>query len=98
VIILASEALFSGWQQFLDHLEEMEVLDAPSWRRLIDGTQLAKALDAKPGKWMAAALDVCMAWQFRNPNATDPAEAVKEVKRSADELRIPLKRPGTCEK
>jgi tRNA nucleotidyltransferase (CCA-adding enzyme) len=69
----------------------MEVLDAPSWRRLIDGTQLAKALDVKPGKWMAAALDVCMAWQFRNPKATDPAEAVQEVEMKAKELGIPLK-------
>jgi tRNA nucleotidyltransferase (CCA-adding enzyme) len=88
---LGFEALFLGWQQFLDHLGEMEVLDAPSWRRLIDGTQLAKALDVKPGKWMAAALDVCMAWQFRNPQATDPTEAIEEVKIKAEELRIPLK-------
>jgi tRNA nucleotidyltransferase (CCA-adding enzyme) len=91
VIILGFEALFLGWQQFLDHLREMEVLDAPSWRRLVDGTQLAKALGVKPGKWMAAALDVCMAWQFRNPKATDPAEAVAEVKMKAGELGIPLK-------
>lgn len=87
-----------GWQRFLDHLGEMEVLDAPSWRRLIDGTQLAKALDIKPGKWMGAALDVCIAWQFRNPKATDPAGAVEEVKRRADELGIPLGITGTSEK
>ena len=84
-----------GWQQFLDHLEEMEVLDAPSWRRIIDGTQLAKALNLKPGKWMAAALDVCMAWQFRNPNATDPGGAVEEVKKKAEALGIPRSVPQT---
>ncbi len=76
----------------------MEVLDAPSWKRPIDGTQLAKALDVKPGKWMAAALDVCMAWQFRNPHATDPAGAVEEVKRRADVLGIPLGSPKVSQK
>jgi tRNA nucleotidyltransferase (CCA-adding enzyme) len=82
--------LLSEWQEFFDYLQEMEVLDAPSWRRLIDGTQLAKALGVKPGKWMAAALDVCMAWQFRNPNTTDYAGAVEEVRTRAEELHIPL--------
>lgn len=91
--MIGLEALLVEWQQFLDHLQEMEVLDADSWKRIIDGTQLAKALDVKPDKWMAAALDICMAWQFRNPNATDPAEAVEEVKRRAEELGIPLKTP-----
>jgi len=69
----------------------MEILDAPSWKRLIDGNQLAKALDVKPGRWMAAALDVCMAWQFRNPGATDPAGAIEEVSCRSKELEIPLK-------
>ena len=97
-MILEFEVLFIEWQQFLDHLGEMDVLDAPSWRRLIDGTQLAKALNVKPGKWMAAALDVCMSWQFRNPKATNPAEAVEEVRRRAEALGIPLSVPGTSEK
>jgi tRNA nucleotidyltransferase (CCA-adding enzyme) len=83
-------ALLRGWQKFFDYLLEMDVLDAPSWKRLIDGTQLAKALGVRPGKWMATALDVCMAWQFRNPEATDYAGAVEEVRSRAEELGIPL--------
>lgn len=91
VPIVGYEAVFAGWQQFLDHLLEMDVMNAPSRKRLIDGTQLANALDVRPGKWMAAALDVCMAWQFRHPGMTDLKGAVEEVRARAEELQIPLK-------
>jgi tRNA nucleotidyltransferase (CCA-adding enzyme) len=70
----------------------MEIFDAPSWKRLVDGRQLANALGIKPGKWMAAALQVCMAWQFRNPKETNPAGAIEEVKSKWQELEIPEKR------
>jgi tRNA nucleotidyltransferase (CCA-adding enzyme) len=68
----------------------MDVLNAPSRKRLVDGTQLAKALGVRPGKWMAEALDVCMAWQFRNPDTTDMSGAVEEVRTRAKDLGIPL--------
>lgn len=77
------------WQLFLDHLQEMDVLGAPSLKRIIDGTQLATALGVKPGKWMAGALDACVAWQLRNPGVTDPAGAVEEVNSRRKELGIP---------
>ncbi|KAI8956693.1 hypothetical protein F5Y11DRAFT_139556 [Daldinia sp. FL1419] len=79
------------WQAFLDHLQELDVLEAPSLKRLIDGTQLAKALGVRPGKWMAQALEVCVAWQLRHPEATDPAGAVEEVDGRRAELGIPEK-------
>ncbi|GAP92306.2 putative cca tRNA mitochondrial [Rosellinia necatrix] len=77
------------WKLFLDHLQILDVLDAPSLKRIIDGTQLAEVLGVKPGKWMANALDVCFAWQFRHPDATDPAGAIDEVKSRRIELDIP---------
>ncbi|KAF2968274.1 hypothetical protein GQX73_g5336 [Xylaria multiplex] len=66
------------WQLFLDHLSELNVLDAPSMKRIIDGTQLARALGVKPGKWMTGALEVCVRWQLRHPDMTDPAGAIEE--------------------
>lgn len=89
--ITGFETVLSGWQQFLDHLREMDLMSAPSRKRLIDGTQLANALEVKPGRWMAAALDACMAWQFRNPDLSDLTGAVEEVRARAEELQIPLK-------
>lgn len=80
----------AGWQEFLDHLEQLDVLEAPSLKRIIDGKQLSKALGAKPGIWMTAALDICVAWQLRNPDATDPAGAIEEVRSKKDELGIPI--------
>ncbi|KAB5540479.1 hypothetical protein GE09DRAFT_1137363 [Coniochaeta sp. 2T2.1] len=85
----AREEVFTEWQGFLDHLENLEVMDAPAIKRLIDGTQLAKALGVKPGRWMTAALDVVMRWQLQHKGATDPAGAVEEVKARREELGIP---------
>ena len=83
------ESFLREWQAFLDHLGTLDVLEAPSLKRLIDGTQLAKALGAKPGRWMAPALEICIAWQLRHPDATDPAGAVEEVRARKEELGIP---------
>lgn len=82
------EKLLAGWQTFLDHLRALDVMEAPSLKKMIDGTQLAKALGVKPGKWMAQALDVCVAWQLRNPEETDPSGAIEEVRSKKEELGI----------
>ncbi|KAH8681611.1 hypothetical protein BX600DRAFT_505275 [Xylariales sp. PMI_506] len=87
----ASSSFLTEWQIFLDHLQELDIMEATSLKRLIDGTQLAKALGVRPGKWMAEALDVCVAWQLRNAEATEPSAAIEEVKSKAGELGIPLK-------
>lgn len=83
--------LLAQWQQFLDHIVDLDLLEAATTKRIIDGKQLSKELNAKPGPWMAPALDVVMAWQFRNPGVTDPAGAIEEVKKKSTELKIPLK-------
>jgi tRNA nucleotidyltransferase (CCA-adding enzyme) len=41
-------------------------------------------MNAKPGPWMRDALDIVMAWQLRNPDITDPAQAIEAVKSSRD--------------
>jgi hypothetical protein len=83
------ESVLAEWQQFLDHLVELDVMNAPSIKRLVDGKILAKELGVQPGVWMGAALNVALAWQFRNPGARDPAGAVEEVRRRRQELGIP---------
>lgn len=83
------DAFVAEWQRFLDHLVEIDVMDAPSLKRLLDGRDLAKALGVKPGRWTGQALDVCVAWQLRNPDETDPAPAIEEVKKKRQELGIP---------
>ncbi|KAI0970280.1 hypothetical protein F4678DRAFT_473184 [Xylaria arbuscula] len=84
-----NDVFLSEWQSFLDHLQGLDVIDAPSMKRIIDGTELAKALGVKPGKWMTGALDVCVAWQLRHPDATDASGAIDEVSSKRKELDIP---------
>ncbi|EHA55473.1 hypothetical protein MCOR27_006708 [Pyricularia oryzae] len=88
--VKSRDEVLSGWQKFLDHLEELDVLDAPALKKIIDGKTLSKALGVKPGPWMTSALDVCVAWQLRNPGVTDTTEAVEEVRQRAKELGITL--------
>ncbi|KAK3353538.1 hypothetical protein B0T25DRAFT_581274 [Lasiosphaeria hispida] len=82
------EEVLAEWQRFLDHLIELDVMDAPSLKRLVDGHLLTKALGVKPGKWLGDALDVATAWQLRNPGVTDSAGAVEEVRKRKKELGI----------
>ncbi|KMQ81447.1 trna nucleotidyltransferase [Lasius niger] len=83
------ESFVSGWQKFLDHLVDLDVYDAPTVKGLVDGCLLTESLGVKPGRWMGKALDVCMAWQLRNPRETDARGAIEEVRRRRDEVGIP---------
>lgn len=70
-------------------------MQAPDAKRPLDGKQLAALLGVNPGKWMASALDVTLAWQFRNPGVTDPTGAIEAVEERWEELEIPprVKKP-----
>ncbi|RBA20498.1 hypothetical protein FPRO05_08943 [Fusarium proliferatum] len=70
----------AGWNSFLDHLTKLDVYEVTKLEKLLDGGKLAKALGGiKPGKWTGPALDVCIAWQLRNPGETDPTGAIEEA-------------------
>ncbi|KAG7287795.1 hypothetical protein NEMBOFW57_007310 [Staphylotrichum longicolle] len=84
----AQEAVLAQWQRLLDHLVELDVMDAPTIKRLVDGKILAKALGVNPGRWTGPALEVALAWQFRNPGVEDPTGAIEEVRRRREELGI----------
>lgn len=77
-----------SWQLFIRHLQKLDLMDAPSIMPLIDGRALTQALGIKAGKWMAAAMEICLAWQLRNPKEVDPAGAVEEVRQRKEELGI----------
>lgn len=84
------DEFIQGWDKFLKHLAELDVYDAPNLKRIIDGRALAKALGISPGVWTGKALDVCMAWQLRNPGETNPDAAVQAVRDKSQELGIKL--------
>ncbi|KAF5717424.1 tRNA nucleotidyltransferase [Fusarium globosum] len=87
----------AGWNSFLDHLTKLDVYEVTKLEKLLDGGKLAKALGGiKPGKWTGPALDVCIAWQLRNPGETDPTGAIEEVQRRREELGLPILPKASC--
>ena len=88
-LVLDKTRFLAEWQSFLDHLSESNAFEAPNIKRLIDGRQLADALGVRSGKWTGPALDICVEWQLKHPEKTDPAEAIEEVRRRRWELGIP---------
>jgi tRNA nucleotidyltransferase (CCA-adding enzyme) len=76
--------ILRSYAAFLTHLAKLEILDVDTFRPLLKGTDLAKALSTKPGPWMKDALDVVMAWQLRNPKSTDASAAIEAVRASRE--------------
>lgn len=77
-----------NWQAFVSHLQQLDLMEAPDIKPLVDGRKLMESLGIKGGKWMAPAIEICMAWQLRNPQSTDPAGALDEVRQRKEELGI----------
>ena len=87
----ASSSVMVEWKGFLDRLQTLNLMDAPSMKPLVDGRRLMQTLDIKkPGRWVSSALEICMAWQLRNPEETDPAGAIEVVRQRKEELGIPI--------
>ena len=80
---------FRSWDKFIDHLEDLKLMNAPSIKNLVDGEALMEALDLKAGKWVAQTLKFCMDWTLRYPDANDPREVIEEVQKRRLELGIP---------
>lgn len=76
--------ILQQYSAFITELTEKDLLDADTFKPLVNGKELASAMSVKPGPWMKDALDVVMAWQLRNPDITDPAQAIAEVKKSRE--------------
>lgn len=72
-------------------------MEAHNMKRLVNGDNLVKALGVKPGKFMTPALDVCLAWQFRNPHCQDRELAIEEVRKQREQLGIPLSKTEAAE-
>lgn len=74
------ETVISSYATFLSQLIKLDILEACAYKPLVTGTELAKALSARPGPWMKDALEFVMAWQLRHPEVKDRAAAIEAVK------------------
>lgn len=64
---------------FVEHLQRLNILEAWSFKPLMDGKTLANAIGTSPGPWMKDALDVVMAYQLRHPGTAKAEHAIAEV-------------------
>jgi len=76
---------YASW---LSELQSLDLLDVDHLKPLVNGNQLSQALGVKSGPWMKKALDIAMDWQLRNPDETDPAGGIAEVKERKKELGL----------
>lgn len=83
-----AHAVLDKYSSWLSHLSSLELLDVDQLKPIVAGDELMKALNAKRGKWVSAALDCVMKWQLRNPDRTDAAGAIAEVVEKQEELNI----------
>ncbi len=82
------QKILNEWQQFLDHLVELDVTEAASLQPLVNGTVIAKELGVKPGRWLTGAIDAAMTWQLRHPENVDASAVLEELRKRKDELGI----------
>ncbi|KEQ65792.1 poly A polymerase C-terminal region-like protein [Aureobasidium melanogenum CBS 110374] len=82
-------AHLSAFTNFLEYVQELDLLDAYALKPILDGKALTKALGVPTGPWMKDALDVVMRWQLRNPGKKDTAEAIEEVRVAKDQSPTP---------
>jgi tRNA nucleotidyltransferase (CCA-adding enzyme) len=82
-------AHLSAFSNFLEYVQELDLLDAYSLKPILDGKALSKALGVPTGVWMKDALDVVMRWQLRNPGKKDTAEAIEQVRIAKDQSPTP---------
>ncbi len=80
--------VLNGYATWLQGLKAQDLLEVDSLKSLVNGTQLSKALKAKPGPWMTKALEVVIEWQLRNPKSDDAEEAIAEVRRRKEEIGL----------
>ena len=72
--------LLDEYARWLEEVEGLALLDVDKLTPLVNGTDISKAMGgAKGGPWTKKALEIAMAWQLRNPNATEPDDGIKEV-------------------
>jgi len=76
----------SEYSKLLRYLKDQNLLNVNDLKPVIDGTELAKTLDVRPGPWMKEALEVVMAWQLRNPDETKIDGAIQAVRDRKGEL------------
>lgn len=78
--------IMADWQDFIDHVKKLDLMDAELIKPIVTGKEIAGKFKIKPGEWMMPVIAATMEWQLRNPEKTDPAEALEMLQSRKEEL------------
>ncbi|KAK9718579.1 CCA tRNA nucleotidyltransferase, mitochondrial [Basidiobolus ranarum] len=70
--------IISKYQRALELISEYELNECYQWKYLVDGKQVAKILQLRPGPQVKVLLEHVMVWQLDNPSGTKE-ECIKYV-------------------
>lgn len=62
--------ILEKYEQILQTIEELDLLEVNTLKPIIDGKTISKELNKKPGPWMAQVTQQVLVWQLDNPNGT----------------------------
>ena len=82
------QELVDRYAAWLSRIKELDLLDAPSLKPIVNGKQLCDAFGVKNGPWVKKALDFVIEWQLQNPDEIDAESAIEEVKRRRKETGL----------
>ncbi|CAI5759426.1 unnamed protein product [Candida verbasci] len=60
--------IINNYELLFDQIDEYELNDVHLIKPTLNGTQLVKKLNKKPGPWMKTIIDEVLIWQLDNPN------------------------------
>nr|API64775.1 Cca1p [Saccharomyces arboricola] len=73
------ESLFQNYNAFYSYIFDNNLSSCHELKPIVDGKQMAKLLQMKPGPWLGKINNEAIRWQFDNPEGTD-AELIAHLK------------------
>lgn len=65
------ESLLHNYNVFYSYIYDNNLKDCHELKPIVDGKQMAKVLEMKPGPWLGKINNEAIRWQFDNPEGTD---------------------------
>ncbi|CAI4437592.1 AQG_2a_G0016490.mRNA.1.CDS.1 [Saccharomyces cerevisiae] len=65
------ELLFQNYNEFYSYIFDNNLNNCHELKPIVDGKQMAKLLQMKPGPWLGKINNEAIRWQFDNPTGTD---------------------------
>lgn len=75
------------YNQFLSYILDNDLEDVYDLKPILNGDDIKKTFNAKPGPWMSKATALVIEWQLLHPES-DREAALEEITRRREELGL----------